>query len=144
MALAYRPSTGSAQDRHFRTFCAFLIFMRFPLQTTVYNLLVFLEYLYTNNLSPKVIQNYLSCIRTVTIRYNLQAQYTNSHLLTSFIGSISTNSSFAPTPRGIFDIKTIYHIFRSCDALPDPHLSRAIFFYALLCLSENVQHSPSQ
>ena len=112
--------------------------MRLPLQTTVYNLLAFLEYLHTNNLSPKVIQNYLSSIRTAAIKYNVQAHHTTSHLLTRFIRSISINSSFAPTPWGVFDIKTMYHISRACDSLPDPHLFRAIFltaYFAFLRMS---------
>ena len=112
--------------------------MRLPLQTTVYNLLVFLEYLHTNNLSPNIIQNYLSFICMAVIRYNLQVQHTISHLLTRFIRSISINSSFAPTPRRVSDIKTIYHTSRACDSLPDPHLFRAIFltaYFAFLRMS---------
>ena len=131
------------------TFSVLLIFMRLGLQTTVYNLLVFLEYLHTNNLSPNVIQNYLSSIHTAAIKYNLQVQHTTSHLLTRFIRSISNsiNSSFAPTPRGVFEIKTMYHISRACDSLPDPHLFRAVFltaYFAFLRMSNIAPHSIKQ
>ena len=121
--------------------------MNLPLQTTVYNLLVFLEYLHSNKLSPKVIQNYLSSIRTAAIKYNLQVQHTSSHLLTRFIRSISINSPFAPTPRGVFEIKTMYHISRACDSLSDPHLFRAIFltaYFAFLRMSNVAPHSTKQ
>ena len=51
--------------------------------------------------------------------------------------SISINSSFNPTPRGIFDIKTLTSISSTCDILHDPPLYRAAFllaFFAFLIM----------
>ena len=67
--------------------------------------------------------------------------------VTRYIRSISINSRFQPTPRGIFDVKTLYAISVSCDQLHDPPLFRAIFlsaFYAFLRMSNIAPHSRSQ
>ena len=98
-----------------------------------------------NHISPKVIKNYLSSICTVTTKYNLDVQDTFSHILTPFLRSISINSQFAPTPRGIFDISTMYHNSRACNSLSDhPPLFRAIFlifFFTFLRMLNITPHS---
>ena len=53
------------------------------------------------------------------------------------------NSTFALTPRGIFNIPTLYKIFLACDILNDPVLFRAIFltaFYGFLRMSNIAPH----
>ena len=53
-------------------------------------------------------------------------------------------SQFRPTPRGVFDVPTLYHISRVCDLLSDPILFRAIFltaFYGFLRMSNIAPHS---
>ena len=112
---AYRPSTVAAHTTHFKTFLAFLIFMKLPIQISVHNVLTFLEYLYCRQISPAVLKK-----------------------------SVSINSQFAPSPKGIFDIKTMYHISISCDLLGDPCLFRAIFlvaFFGFLRMSNIAPHS---
>ena len=47
---AYRPSTKSAQARHFRTFLSFLVFMDLPISLHFSQLLGFLEFLFENKL----------------------------------------------------------------------------------------------
>ena len=65
------------------------------------------------------------------------------HILTRFTRSISINPHFAPTPRGIFDIRMMYQIPVTCNSLSDPHLFRAIFltaFFAFLRMSNIACH----
>ena len=141
---SYRPATVSAHNRHFRTFIAFMIFMQLPIAINVHNVLIFLEYLYKNGLSPKVIKNYLSSISSVTSFYHLDHTPLSDPSISRFIRSITINSPFSPTPRGIFTIEMIYQISVACSILSDPPLYRAIFlisYFAFLRMSNIAPHS---
>ena len=121
--------------------------MQLPITVSGYNLLVFLEYLYNNSLSPKDIRNYLSSIKSTACRYKMNSEAADSHVIKIFLRSISINSKFSPTPRGVFDIRTMYNISIACDSLHDPILYRAIFlvsFFAFLRISNVAPHSPRQ
>ena len=144
---AYRQSTSSAHRTHLRTFLSFLYFLKLPFTFTLSNVLAFLEYLYQNHISPKVIKNYLSSITTMAKFYQLDHQDIFHPSVARYIRSISINSRFQPTLRGLFDVKTLYSISVSCDQLSDPPLIRAIFllsFYAFLRMSNVAPHSRSQ
>ena len=118
--------------------------MRLPVVLSVHNILVFLEYLYKNDLSPKVIKNYWSSIVSMAKYYRLPDSSLSDSCISRHIRSISVNSRFLPTPRGVFDIKTLYLISISCDMLTDPLLFRAIFltaFFGFLRMSNIAPHS---
>ena len=121
--------------------------MNLPRCINVHNILTFLEYLYQNSISPKVIQNYLSSIRTMANECALDTSPLSHYSVAKYIRSISINSTFRPTPRGIFDLHTLYRISMACDILPDPLLFRAIFlvaFYGFLRMSNMAPHSKKQ
>ena len=118
--------------------------MDLPVSLFVHNILSFLEYLYQNGLSPKVIRNYLSSISSVSKFFSLDVSPLSHISVSHYLRSISINSSFRPTPRGIFDISTLYHISRACDTLSDPVLYRAVFltaFFRFLRKSNLAPHS---
>ena len=144
---AYRPSTIAAHTTHFRTFIAFLLFLSLAVDISVHNVLIFLEYLYTNNISPRVIKNYLSSMISCAKHFRMDPSSLFHPLVNTFIRSVSINSTFAPSTKGIFDINTLYLISLSCDILSDPLLFRAIFltsFYAFLRMSNVAPHSASK
>ena len=121
--------------------------MNLTITVNVQNLLAFLEYLHSNGLSLKVIQTYLSSISNLAKLYGLDHSATSSHLISRFMQSISINSKFLPTVRGIFDIKTLHGISMACDVLSDPPLFRSIFltaFYDFLRMSNIAPHSLKQ
>ena len=121
--------------------------MSLPVEVSVHNILVFLEYLYINSLSPKVIKNYLSSISSMARQLNFDTSNCYHHMVQRYLRSISINSKFAPTPRGLFDIKTLYYISLSCDTLSDPILFRAIFltaYFGFLRMSNFAPHSLSK
>ena len=69
------------------------------------------------------------------------------HMVQRYLRSISINSKFAPTPRGLFDIQTLYYISLSCDTLSDPILFRSIFltaYFGFLRMSNFAPHSLSK
>ena len=111
---------------------------------SLHNILVFLEYLYQYHISPQVIKNYVSSLNAMARTYNIPAEDLSHIAVAHFLRSISINSTFSPTPGGIFGIQTLYHISKACDSLTDPPLFRAIFltaFYAFLRMSNIAPHS---
>ena len=134
----------AAHHLHFRTFLGYLIFMDLPLECSVHNILIFLEYLFQNSISTKVISTYLSSIHSKAKLYGWDVSSIAHPTLQRYIRSISINSRFAPTPRGIFDVHTLYNISLSCDTMSEPILFRAIFltaFYGLLRMSNVAPYS---
>ena len=120
--------------------------MKLPVNFSLHNILTFLEYLYQNHISPQVIKNYVSSLNSMARTYNIPAEDLSHVAVSHYLRSISINSTFRPTPRGIFEIRTLYHIshFQACDSLTDPLLFRAIFltaFYAFLHMSNIAPHS---
>ena len=92
----------------------------------------------------KVIKNYLSSVRSVASYYHLDSNPTSDPVISRFIRSISINSPFSPTPRGIFSIEMLYHISIACEILSDPLLYRDIFltsYFAFLRMSNIALHS---
>ena len=143
VATSHRPSTLAAQHLHFRTFLSFLTFLQLPVSISVHNLLIFLEYLYNNSLSPKVIKNYLASISTMAFHYNLDPTPIKHQSVTKYLRSITINSPFSPTPRGVFAIQMLYQISLACDLLPDPILYRGTFltaYFAFLRMSNIAPH----
>ena len=144
---AFRPSTTSAHSLHLRTFVAFLIFMDLPITCSVHNILAFMEYLYQNLISPKVISTYISSIHSKAQLYGWDTSATSHPAELRYIRSISINSKFTSTPRGIFDIPTLYNLSMSCDILSDPILFRAIFLtvlYGFFRMSNIAPHSSAK
>ena len=132
---AYRLSRTTAHRTHLRTHLSFLCFTKSPFIITLSNILAFLEYLYQNNISLKVIKNYLSSISTMAKFYQIDHQDIFHPSVVRYIRCISINSRFQPTPRGIFDVKTLYAILVLCDKIhPRPTPIRSHFLIIFLCL----------
>ena len=121
--------------------------MDLPVHISVHNILTFAEYLYQNNVSPRVISTYLSSIQAKAKFFNWDVTPFTHPSISRYIRSITINSPFNPTPRGVFDLQTLYNIFISCDILNDPTLFRAIFltaFFGFLRMSNIAPHSSSK
>ena len=124
-----------------------LLFYSLPLDISAQNILIFLEFLVKNNLSPKVVRNYFASISSLSRFYHLDTSDLSHPAVLRFLRSLSINSTFRPTPRGVFGIRVMYDISRACDSLHDPILYRAIFlvaFYGFLRLSNIAPHSIRQ
>ena len=141
---AYRPSTTNAQRLHLKTYLAFVLFMDLPVELHLHSILAFLEYLHINSISYKIMLNYISSLKRAAIKYKWQSQVLSHSLVMEYLRSISINTRFAPTPRGIFDLQTLALISKNCDILDDSILFRAIFlvaFFAFLRMSNMAPHS---
>ena len=118
--------------------------MDLPITLNLSHILAFLEYLYAKHISARVIKNYLSSNKTMATAYNLDSTYLYHHAVNRYLRSISINTHFSPTPRGVFDLITPCHISVSCDILSDHFLFRDIFhtsFLAFLIMSNIAPHS---
>ena len=141
---AHRPATTQAHKTHFKTYLSVMLFYGLPVDFTAQNVLIFMEFLVNNQLSCRVIRDYISSLSSLGRFYGLDTSPLSHPAVSRFLRSLSINSPFRPTRRGIFDIRTLYHISKACDSLPDPLLFRAIFlvaFYAFLRLSNIAPHS---
>ena len=101
---AYRPSTKSLITH----ILSFTIFMPLPAAPSVHSFLVFMEFLYANSLSYKVILNYISSTQQASRRFNWTLAPFIYDLVITYLRCISINSKFSPTPRGIFDLSSFY------------------------------------
>ena len=110
----------------------------------LHSILAFLEYLHINSISYKVMLNYISSLKRAAIKYKWQSQVLSHSLVMEYLRSISINTRFTPTPRGIFDLHTLALISKNCDILHDSILFRAIFlvaFFTFLRMSNMAPHS---
>ena len=143
---AYRPCTRTAHISHFKTFLAFCIHMKLSTEICLPNILAFLEFLASNAISPKVIQNYISSLRTMATKFDLPTSDLSHYTVFNFIRSLRINSPCRPTPRGIFTFQHLEQISKLCNSTGDPHLFRAAFllaFFAFLRMSNVAPHARS-
>ena len=111
---AYRPSTLAAHTTHFKTFLAYLIFMKLPLQISVHNVLTFLEYLYCRQISPAVLKNYVSSLRNMGTKFLLVVSPLNHFAIHRYLRSVSINSQFAPSPKLLLLLFGVLRHFQHC------------------------------
>ena len=126
---AHRPATVQAHQTHFKTFLSVLIFYNLPIELSARNLLIFLEFLTKSSLSPKVVRNYCSSVISLAHFFGWDTAAATHPAVNRFLRAISINSNFCPTPRGVFDIKTMYHISTACDQLYDPPCLGQFFWW---------------
>ena len=83
----------------------------------------------------------------MTRSYNMDYSATHNPAVLRYIRGLSLTSAFRPTPRGIFDIPTLYANSKQCEILSDPIVFRSIFltsFNAFLRMSNIAPHSSKQ
>ena len=60
---AYRPAMDRAHRTHFATYLSVLLFYALPMDLSAQNILIFLEFLMKNHLSPRVVRNYFASFK---------------------------------------------------------------------------------
>ena len=97
-----------------------VLFMDLPVVASLHSLLAFLEFLHINNMSPRVVQNYLSSLKTFAKLRGRDTSPFDHKLVLDYVRSLAINSRFSPVPKGIFDVKSLAQIIQTCDLLNDP------------------------
>ena len=90
----YRPSTASAHRTHFKSYQAFTIFMKLPIDITLHRVLAFLEFQPTKLTSVKVIRKYLSAISSTASLCRLEHSAVSHPLTLRYDRALSLNSPF--------------------------------------------------
>ena len=142
VAASHRPSTSAAHCLHFRTFLSFLIFLHLPLVISVHNLLIFLEYLYNNSLSPKVIKNYLASISTWLLITSWTQLPPNTKPSVNTSGVSPLTHPFPPLPEGYLPFKCYTKFLWHATFFLIPFCIGP-FSNCLLCFSAHVKYCPS-
>ena len=137
-------SASSIRTQNGTTFVKFTVAFSLPFSLDLRTIVAFLQFLPKNHISPRVINNYLSSLRSKARNFNLPVVALDHISVSLFIKKISNNSRFKPLFRGYFDIQTIRNTYIQCQHSSDPQLYRAIFltsFYAFLHMSNIAPHS---
>ena len=130
-----KKATAEAHRTHFAPYLSVLLFYLLPIHLSAQNLIIFQEFLETNHIYPVIVRNYFSSISSVSQFYDLDTSDLSHPAVLRFLRSLSINSSFRPTPWGVFRIRVLYDIYKACDHLHDPVLYRTTFlaaFYGFL------------
>ena len=141
---AFRPSTISSHHGHFKTFILFTQYFGVPFSFELPIVLASIQYLHSNSLIPKVIQGYISSLRTMTYRFGLEHSSLSHHAVFLLLRSLRLNSHTPPPNRGVFSAKQLADISKACEHTRDPILFRAAFltaFFGFLCMSNIAPHS---
>ena len=78
-----------------------------------------------------MIANHVSSLRKAAQKYVWSSPDIFSHrLVLEYLRSVSINTRFTPTVRGIFDISTLTIISQTCEILEDAVLFRVAFLMA--------------
>ena len=137
----YRPKTMTNYHRQFTLFVAFSIYMRSVSVLSVSNLLSFLELLTDCQISPRVVNNYVSAIRGYLQMYNVATDWMGNRLITNYLRAISIHTTVMCKPKGTFSMQDIFNISKLLEKWDFPWHYRASFllsFYAFLRISNVV------
>ena len=97
-----------------------------------------------NSISYKVITSYISSLKKAAQKYSWSPDVFSHRLVLEYLRSVSINTRFTPTVRGIFDITILSLISQTCKILEDAALVRAVFllaFFGFLRMSNIAPHS---
>ena len=101
---AYRPASRNDHLTHVKAYMALTFFMHLPVELSVHSILAFLECLFTNSVSYKVMLNYVSSLKKAATKYHLNPEVLSHRLVSDYLRSISINTKFAPIPRSILGV----------------------------------------
>ena len=97
-----------------------------------------------NSIPYKVMLYYVYSLRQAARKYLWSPDVFSHRLVLEYLRSVSINTRFTATVRGIFDITTLSLISHTCEILDDPALFRAAFllaFFGFLRMSNIAPHS---
>ena len=142
---SFRPATQRTYSRMLQDFIGFLVASGLSLdKVDIYVLLAFLEYLYSNHLTPSNISNYLAGVRAFFIIYDLPTQIFRDQRIQMFVKSLRLNRPLAIKSNPVFSLVMLRHILVQCQKFEFSHIFAALYllaFYSFLRLSNIVPHS---
>ena len=127
----FRPKTAKCYSLLFRTFMAFVIYIKVKLsQVDCQVVLSFLELLAKQNTSLHMVSNYVAAIKAKFMIFGLQSWVLDDPCIKYFIKSLKINQPLAIPRRNIMDISTLKKVILLCETIPMGPVYKAIFLTA--------------
>ena len=144
---AFRPKTAKCYSLLFRTFMAFVIYIKVKVsQVDCQVILSFLELLAKQNTSVHMVANYIAAIKAKFMILGLQFWVLDDPRIKYFLKSLKVNRPLCVPRRNIMDIHTLKKLVLLCDNFSMGAVFKAIFltaFFGFLRLSNLTPHSAS-
>ena len=140
------PHTRNQYIRQFKLFLAFVLCQRFCSCGTNATIVSFLQFLATNSLSFRVINNYLSALKFYFARYRWDWQILEDHVVERMMRGIQYSGHVVPTQKGFFSlhqISKISQLWQSFESLLTYRCAYLLAFYGLFRISILGPKSPS-
>ena len=142
--MAFRPATDKNYTSMFRLFIAFTIFIKwnnFNLSTMI--ILVYLQFLETNNISASAMANHLSAIKAKLSLSGIPVHMCEDPRIKYFQRAMTIHRPFKVHLEKIIDIETLQLLVLTCDSTYMGQLFKAVYtlvFFSFLRLSNLVPH----
>ena len=147
MSEALASSTHWTYTAMFRLYLAFLVFAGYqPSQVMLDIALAFLECLQFNGVLYSQMLNYVSAIRSMSIRYSLDLQPWNHPKISMYLKSVQKSSPTLLKMHNIIDIDMLKQLIKKCDCTFMGTVFKVLYlvaFFGFLRLSNLTPHSIS-
>ena len=141
----WSDSTLRAYTPMFRLYIAFMIHTATLLhQVKCENVLAFLEFLKLNGVKTSQMQNYISAIKSYSVKCSLPIAHLQDQKLGMYIKAIQKTATFSVKLKNLVDICLLEAIVRACDKTYMGTVFKAAYllgFFGFLRLSNLVPHS---
>ena len=144
VAKTFRPKTHKYYSLLFRTFLAFVIYMKVKLSDVDCSVILsFLELLAKQSTSTHMVANYVAAIKAKFMVFGLQYWVLDDPRVRYFLKSLKVNRPLCIPRRNIMDISTLRKLVLLCDNIPMGSVYEAIFLTALFCLPTPLKPHPA-
>ena len=134
---AYAPKTWNTYSAKFKMYMAFCIYVKVDVtQVDVNVVLMFLEFLVHNCLTPTSITNYVSAIRSQLKWFELPDSPWLHHRVTLMSKAIARTVNVQPKLKGVFDHNTLSRILMISATLPHSQVFITLYLFAFLVFCE--------
>ena len=123
----YRPKTMASYKCQFHTFLCYSIRNGVRIVLSVSNLLGFLEFLLACNLSPRVISNYVSAIKSYVTLYQLPTEWLSNAMIANYLRAIHIQITHIKKPKSVLTLKDMCNISVLLQKFDNPLVYRSAF-----------------
>ena len=131
----------------FRLYLAFLTFINLqPYQVNVDVILAFLECLNFNSVGISQMNNYISAIKSLSLRFNLPLQHLEHQKISLYLRALQKTTPAKMKLKTIIDVPFLKLIVNKCDSTFLGHIFKVAYllgFFGFLRLSNLAPHSLS-
>ena len=135
---AIRPHTRSQYLRQFKLYLAFVISHDLKVCDSYGCIMLFLEFLASNGMTYRVVNNYVSALRFAFATYGWDENVFQCAWVKRLLKGIKHSCHRQPTPKALFSLPQIREVARLCDVFENTLTYRAAFllaFYGMLRIS---------